>query len=125
MNVTSRLLGIFVATALLTIGLYFLLYVFAPLVAGLVAGFFLAEKKKGTIAAFLGSFTGSLSLQIVTIDGVIAYLISEGIILPPPTSQDFFLVIISMIVASLILAGIGAIGGYIGSHVSTMSNPGS
>ena len=125
MNDTSRLLGIIIATALLTIGLYFILYVFAPLTAGLIGGFFLADKKKGVIVGFSGSFAGSFTLQLVTIDGVIAYFVSEGIILPPPTAQDYILLTISMVIASLILAGLGAVGGYIGSHVSTMSSPGS
>ena len=51
---------------LLNIGLFFILSYFAPLVSGLVAGFFLGNYKKGALAGFIGIFLSFSSLLLVT-----------------------------------------------------------
>lgn len=86
------------AGALLNIGLYFLLFFFAALVAGIVCGFFLLNLQKGTLSGFLAALIAFLPFFILL-----------EIMFPQGADT------LSIIGASLILSMLGAPGGAIGS----------
>ncbi|MFX1260616.1 MAG: hypothetical protein ACFFAZ_00880 [Promethearchaeota archaeon] len=85
------------ATALLNIGLYVVLWVAAPLVSGVVCGYFMLSPKCGAIGGFLGSVVATTPLLFF-----LESLSSSG--------AD----VLSIFIASIILSMIGALGGCIG-----------
>lgn len=93
---TIRVLAIIVAGILLNLGLFFILAIFAPLVVGLVCGYILDYKRNGIIAGFLSAvFSYSLIFAVA----------------------GFATDIIVFSVSILIMAIIGAVGGFIGARI--------
>jgi hypothetical protein len=103
-----RILGLVLAAALLNVGLYLVLYVLAPLVAGMVCGFFLLSPKWGTFVGFMGSACSNIPFLI--------WLESIS-----PTGADM----LSIIIAAMILSAIGAVGGFIGGMIGARTRYGS
>ncbi|MFW9889287.1 MAG: hypothetical protein ACFFER_13960 [Candidatus Thorarchaeota archaeon] len=92
-----RFLGLVFAAALLNIGLYVILWVAAPLVSGVICGYFMLSPKWGAIGGFLGSVVATTPLLFF-----LESLSSSG--------ADF----VSIFIAAIILSLIGALGGFIG-----------
>ncbi|MFX1266023.1 MAG: hypothetical protein ACFFH0_11625 [Promethearchaeota archaeon] len=116
-----HILGIVAAVALLNAGLYIVLYVLAPLVAGIIGGYLLGKPWGGLIVGLVGS--------MITYTPLLAFLDSfQG------TASDPLV----LLQAALILSVMGAAGGLVGgvlrsrllpessrkSQVSTTSLPG-
>lgn len=99
-----RFLGLVLAAALLNVGLYVVIFVLAPLIAGIVCGFFLLSPKWGTLGGFLGSACANIPFLI--------WLESIS-----PTGADM----LSIIIAAMILSAIGAVGGFIGGIIGAKS----
>ena len=97
-----RLTLMVLATILLNFGLFFILNFLAPFVTGLVIGFFLVKIRDGLIVGFIGTI---LSYCIV-------FIIAEWFI-------GFATPFIDVALAVIIMGGIGACGGLIGSLIST------
>jgi hypothetical protein len=98
-------ISLFILTAvLLNIGLFFILTFFAPLVAGLVVGFFLERTKIGTLAGFLGAFFSYSGILFVT-----EYLTGF--------STDF----LTLVSAVILMGLIGALGGFLGALIRNRS----
>ncbi|NHJ13810.1 MAG: hypothetical protein EAX95_09035 [Candidatus Thorarchaeota archaeon] len=95
-----RFFGITLAVVLLNVGFYFILWLFAAVVAGAVGGFFIMKAKTGSLVGFTGSLFAYLPLLMVL----------ESI---APTGADIF----SIILAVLILSLLGSLGGFIGGIV--------
>lgn len=92
-----HILGITAAVALLNAGLYIILYVLAPLVAGFIGGYLLGKPGSGLIVGLVGS--------MVTYMPLLAVLDSfQG------TASDPLV----LLQAALILSVVGAVGGLIG-----------
>lgn len=92
------------AAVLLNIGLFFILAFFAPLVAGLVGGFFLERSKIGAISGFIGAFLSYSAILLMT-----EYLTGF------PTDP-------LILVSAVVLMGlIGALGGFLGSWIRSRS----
>jgi membrane associated rhomboid family serine protease len=116
-----HILGVTAAVALLNAGLYIVLYVVAPLVAGIVGGYLLARPGRGLFAGLVGSMVTYTPLLIV-LDSF------------QETASDALV----LLQAALILSAVGAVGGLIGGvlrsrlilqssqqpHVSTTNLPG-
>jgi hypothetical protein len=92
-----RFLGLVFASALLNIGLYAVLWVAAPLISGVVCGYFMLNPRWGALGGFLGS-----TISITPLLFFLESLSSSG--------AD----ILSIFIAALILSAIGALGGFIG-----------
>ena len=97
-----RLTLMVLATILLNFGLFFILNLLAPLVTGLIIGFLVVKVRDGFVVGFIGTI---LSYFIV-------FLISEWFI-------GFTTPFIDVALAVLIMGGIGAGGGLIGSLISS------
>ncbi|MGY5863116.1 MAG: hypothetical protein RTV41_00785 [Candidatus Thorarchaeota archaeon] len=98
-------IGLMILTAvLLNIGLFFILAFFAPLVAGLVVGFFLERKDIGTLAGFLGAVFSYSGILFVT-----EYLTGF--------STDF----LTLIAAVFLMGLFGALGGVLGVFIRSRS----
>jgi hypothetical protein len=95
-----RFLGLVLAAALLNLGLYVVLWVSAPLVAGFVCGYFMLSPRWGVFGGFLGSVVSTTPLLYF-----LESLSSSG--------ADTF----SILIAAIILSVIGALGGFIGGMV--------
>jgi hypothetical protein len=87
---------------LLNFGLFFILNFLAPLVTGLVVGFLVVKIRNGVAVAFIGTI---LSYCII-------FVIAEWFI-------GFTTPFLDVAMAVLIMGGIGAGGGLIGSLIST------
>ncbi|MHA2395264.1 MAG: hypothetical protein ACXAC0_01035 [Candidatus Thorarchaeota archaeon] len=87
---------------LLNFGLFFILNFLAPLVTGLVVGFLVVKIRDGVVVGFIGTI---LSYCMV-------FVIAEWFI-------GFTTPFVDVALAVLIMGGIGAGGGLIGSLIST------
>lgn len=101
-----RFLGIAVAVALLNLGFYFILWVFAALVAGAVGGFFILKPRLGALTGFVGSICVYMPLLVFL----------ECI---EPTGAD----VLSVIGASVILSLLGGLGGLLGGEFGGRFSP--
>jgi hypothetical protein len=97
-----RFLLMVVVVILLNFGLFFMLNFLAPLVTGLIVGFLAAKIQDGLVIGFVGT---ALSYCLV-------FLISEWFL-------NFSTPIIDVIGAIIIMGAIGALGGLIGSFISS------
>jgi hypothetical protein len=89
-------------TILLNFGLFFILNFLAPLVTGLVVGFLVVKIRDGVSVGFIGTI---LSYCII-------FVIAEWFV-------GFTTPLLDVAIAVLIMGGIGAGGGLIGSLIST------
>ena len=96
-----RLSLMVLVTILLNFGLFFILNFLAPLVTGLVVGFLIAKIRYGVAVGFIGNI---LSYCIV-------FVMTEWFI-------GFTTPLLDVAIAVLIMGGIGAGGGLIGSLIS-------
>ncbi|MBD3406836.1 MAG: hypothetical protein GF411_12035 [Candidatus Lokiarchaeota archaeon] len=89
---------------LLNIGLFFILFYFTPIIAGLVGGYFLASRNKGIQVSFISS--------LVTY--TLIFAITEVM-----TGQ--YLDIVTLLFAALMMSGLSMIGGFIGGVIGERS----
>ncbi|MFW9794188.1 MAG: hypothetical protein ACFFEE_07800 [Candidatus Thorarchaeota archaeon] len=101
---TVRIILMIFAAVLLNFGLFFILAFFAPLVAGLVVGYFLENSKIGTLAGFTGAIVSYTTILLIT-----EYLTGFGT--DPMT----------LVSAILLMALIGALGGLLGGVIRSKS----
>lgn len=97
-----RLTLMVLAVILFNFGLFFILNFLAPIVTGVIVGFLIVKIRDGVAVGFLGTV---LSYCLV-------FLISEWFL-------GFTTPLIDVAVAVLIMGGLGAGGGLIGSLIST------
>ena len=97
-----RLTMMVLAVILFNFGLFFILNFLAPIVTGVLVGFLIAKIRDGVAVSFLGTV---LSYYLV-------FIISEWFL-------GFTTPLIDVVVAVLIMGGLGAGGGLIGSLIST------
>ncbi len=93
----GRFVGLTIACAFLNIGLYFLAYFLTPLIAGVVTGYLLGHKKQSPASGAFGA--------LIAYPALFAYVALTTTFVSGP---------VEILAASLILAGIGVIGGVIG-----------
>ncbi|MHA1771697.1 MAG: hypothetical protein ACTSYL_08455 [Candidatus Thorarchaeota archaeon] len=93
----GRFIGLTVACAFLNIGLYFMTYFLTPILAGAVVGFLLGHKKQSPLSGAFGALGAYIALFTYT---TMTTSLQSGPI--------------EILVASLILAGVGLVGGIIG-----------
>jgi hypothetical protein len=104
---TIRFLAAIIAVAFLNVGLYFLLYVLAPLISGLICGLIMREEKKGFLVGYIGSILAYFPL----------FVFLEAI--SPSTSSDLLVTFL----AAGIISFLGGIGGFLGAiAVNRMTN---
>ncbi|MHA2042937.1 MAG: hypothetical protein ACW975_13875 [Candidatus Thorarchaeota archaeon] len=92
-----RFLGLVLATALLNVGLYVVLWVAAPLVSGFICGYVMLSPKWGALGGLLGSVVSTTPLLFF-----LESIASSG--------ADIY----SILTAAIILSVIGALGGLSG-----------
>ena len=99
-----RVILMILAAVMLNLGLFFILAFLAPLVSGLVVGFFLEKSKVGTLAGFMGGLISYSAILLIT-----EYL--TGFATDPLT----------LVSAVLLMALIGALGGLLGAVIRSRS----
>ena len=99
-----RIILMILATVMLNLGLFFILAFFAPLVAGLIVGFFLEKSYIGSLAGFIGAAVSYSVILLIT-----EYLI--GFTTDPLT----------LVFAVILMALIGAFGGLLGAVIRSRS----
>ncbi|MFX1481874.1 MAG: hypothetical protein ACFFCP_01650 [Promethearchaeota archaeon] len=87
---------------LLNVGLFFILAILAPLVSGLVVGFFLGQPQKGTVVGFLGAAI-SYTLILWVTESLTGY------------NTELTLLFSAVLLMSLF----GSFGGFLGSVIRT------
>jgi len=97
-----RLLLMILATILLNLGLFFVLYFLAPLVTGIIIGFLVAKIRDGFVVGFIGTIFSY----------ILVFVLSEWVL-------GFTSAPLDVAIAVLIMGVIGAAGGLIGSAIST------
>lgn len=112
-----RLLGLIIAAAFLNIGLFFILWIFAPIVSGIVCGYFLRMKKNGAIVGFLGGLLAYVPMQLISAQASFDSYIADGIFTPAEILANLPFLYTILIVGAVMLACFGLIGGYIGGSL--------
>ena len=92
------------AAVMLNLGLFFILAFFAPLVAGLIVGFFLEKYYIGSLTGFIGALVSYSVILLIT-----EYL--TGFVTDPLT----------LVSAVLLMSLIGALGGLLGAVIRSRS----
>ncbi|MHA2179480.1 MAG: hypothetical protein ACXAAO_09390 [Candidatus Thorarchaeota archaeon] len=100
----GRISLLILVAVLLNIGLFFILAFFAPLVSGIVVGFFIGNMKKGSFAGFIGAFLSYSAILLIT-----EFL------------TGFATDILTLVSAVLLMGIIGALGGLIGVWIRSRS----
>ncbi|MHA1935761.1 MAG: DUF5518 domain-containing protein [Candidatus Thorarchaeota archaeon] len=109
-----RLFGLILATAMLNVGLFFLFWIFTPIAAGFVCGYFMMSKKSGAIGGFIGGLLAYIPLELLGAPALIDQLVSSGVYLLEEIEAMLPLFYSTLILAAVILALVGAVGGYLG-----------
>ena len=113
----GRVVALIIAAAMLNVGLYFLLYIFTPLVSGVIVGILVARRKEGALFSFLGSLFSFLPMLLVTAPALIDTMISSGQILASELSAILPWIYTQLVISALILSSIGLVRGFIGGYV--------
>ncbi len=114
----NRLVGVIIAIALLNVGLFFVLYIFAPLLAGLIGGYILLKKRESIITGFVGTLAAFLPMMLVTLPAQIQSYIDSSLYLPEEIPGAMPFIITILLLAALLISGLGALGGYLGHYIS-------
>lgn len=113
----NRFLAAIIAGALLNVGLYFLLYIFTPLVTGFVIGFLLKKYRDGILASFVSSFISFLAMLLYSAPALIDEMVSSGQATLEEITANLPLFYIQLGFSALLLSLIGIIGGLIGVYI--------
>ncbi len=108
------IIGIIVAGALFNLGLYFILFFIAPIVAGAVVGYLVPNLRKVVLGSFLSGIIAYLPLQLLTAPTYIQYLIDEGFYSASEIEQNLANIYLQLITSSVLLASLCFLGGYLG-----------
>ena len=109
------------AVILLNIGLYFILAIFAPLVSGLICGYFLKSKSNGAIGGFLGGILAFLPMELISAQATFEFYVSEGLYTMAEIQANLPYFYTLLIIAAIILASFGLIGGFVGGILGKRS----
>ncbi len=112
-NENVRILAITLAVVFLNLGLFFILFYFAALVAGLVAGYLIQARGKAILSGFIGSIGAYLGLFIWQSESLIAYIMTTELVNEIPPDMVMSLVWVAMIMAAALVSILGAIGAFI------------
>ncbi|TFG14506.1 hypothetical protein EU537_03555 [Candidatus Thorarchaeota archaeon] len=107
-------IGIIVAGALLNIGLYFILFFIAPILVGAVVGYLMHILHRALLGSFLSGLLAYLPLELLTAPTYIQYLVDEGVYSVNEIAQNLANIYFQLISASVILALLCLVGGYLG-----------
>lgn len=113
----NRFLALIIVGALLNVGLYFLLYIFTPLVSGFVIGFLLKKYKEGSIASFISSFLTYLTMLLYSAPALIDEMISSGQTTLEEITSTLPWFYAQLGFSALILSLLGIIGSLIGVYL--------
>ncbi len=113
----GRIVALIIAAAMLNVGLYGLLYIFTPLVSGVIIGFLVARPKEGSLFSFLGSLFSFLPMLIVSAPALIDSMISSGLILASELTALLPWIYTQLVISALILSFIGLVGGLVGGYL--------
>jgi MFS family permease len=116
-----RVVLITVAILLLNLGLFFVLVYFASLVAGLLAGYLIRERKKALFASFIGTFGAYIILFFMQSESLLTYLIESDLFQEIPAEMIVPLFWTSMVLAAVLLSILGILGAYISNRMFSKS----
>jgi len=108
------LIALVIAAAFLNIGLFFILWIFAPIVSGIVCGYFLRMKKKGAFVGFLGGLLAYVPMQLISAQALFDSYVADGILTLAEILANLPYLYTLLILGAVMLACFGLIGGYIG-----------
>ena len=102
---------------MLNVGLFYLFWIFTPIAAGFVCGYFMMSKKSGAIGGFIGGLLAYIPLELIGAPALIDQLVSSGVYLLEEIEALLPLFYSTLIFAAVILSMVGAVGGYLGGAV--------
>ncbi len=108
-------MGLIVATALLNVGLFFMLYFLAPILAGLVCGYLVQRRRASAGAAFLGALVVYVPLNFLLADSIAQYLVESGVATMEELQGMLPVFYADLVVAGLVMSLLGALGGLLGA----------
>ncbi|UCE10540.1 MAG: hypothetical protein JSW61_01035 [Candidatus Thorarchaeota archaeon] len=114
----STLLLAIVATALLNAGLFFLLFIFTSLVAGLIMGYFLREARLSALISFLGAMGTFVPLQLLFSQSLMQYLVDTGLYSMDQILAALPLFYMLLLISAVLLSVGGLLGGYLGTKIA-------
>lgn len=92
------------AIALANAGLFFVAYIFTPILTGALAAYIIKARKRASLVAFSGSALAYIPLELVAAPQIADYLIQSGLLTNSELQASLGLFYLILITAALLLS---------------------
>jgi len=92
------------AIALANAGLFFIAYIFTPILTGALAAYIIKTKRRASLVAFSGSALAYIPLELVAAPQIADYLVQSGILTNSELQASIGLFYLLLIIAALLLS---------------------
>jgi hypothetical protein len=92
------------AIALANAGLFFVAYIFTPILTGALAAYIIKARKRASLVAFSGSALAYIPLELVAAPQIADYLIQNGLLTNSELQASLGLFYLILITAALLLS---------------------
>ncbi|MBD3158101.1 MAG: hypothetical protein GF309_04870 [Candidatus Lokiarchaeota archaeon] len=92
------------AIALANAGLFFVAYIFTPILTGALAAYIIKARKRASLVAFSGSALAYITLELVAAPQIADYLIQNGLLTNSELQASLGLFYLILITAALLLS---------------------
>lgn len=105
------------AIALANAGLFFVAYIFTPILTGALAAYIIKARKRASLVAFSGSALAYIPLELVAAPQIADYLIQSGLLTNSELQASLGLFYLILITAALLLSIIAMVTSFLVSTV--------
>lgn len=95
---------VILAIALANAGLFFVAYIFTPILTGALAAYIIKARKRASLVAFSGSALAYIPLELVAAPQIADYLIQSGLLTNSELQASLGLFYLILITAALLLS---------------------
>ncbi|MBS3795230.1 MAG: hypothetical protein KGY80_10050 [Candidatus Thorarchaeota archaeon] len=92
------------AIALANVGLFFVAYIFTPILTGALAAYIIKARKRASLAAFTGSALAYIPLELIAAPQIADYLVQNGLLTNSELQAALGLFYLILITAALLLS---------------------
>ncbi len=102
-----------VAVALANAGLYFIAYVFTPILTGTLSAYMIRIRRKSSFVAFIGSAIAYVPLELIAAPQIAEYLVETGMFTNSELQSAIGMFYLILVTAALLLSFIAAAASFI------------
>lgn len=113
MNVRKEDIIAIVAVALANVGLYFIAYIFTPILTGALAAYMIRTRKRSSLVAFIGSTLAYVPLELIAAPEIANYLIESGIFTNSELQAAIGMFYLILLIAALLLSIVSAVASFV------------